>query len=139
MRFLPKYSFLFGNELLYIYLFIPKSLDSVDLFSSVHYAPDYLIGDSPLPIGIFLKLEKGFSVKLFAFYCNLSHYVKRSFTEDDVRKGNIAFTGNVEIAILLKLYNSLRLRYQFDAISSEGEFGFRVVEDLEIIGASVEC
>lgn len=138
MWFLPKYSLFFRNELLHIYLFVPKSLDSVNLLSSVHYAANYFIGDSPLPIGIFLELEKGFSVELLAFYCNLSHYVKTSFTEDDVRKGNITFTGNIEVAILLKLYNSFGLRYQFDAISSEGEFGFRVVEDLEIIGASVE-
>ncbi len=138
MGFLPKYSLFFRNDLLDIYLFIPKSLDSVDLFSSVHYAANYLIGDCTLPIGIFLELQKGFSIELLAFYCNLSHYVKSSFTEDDVRKGNIAFTGNVEIAILLKLYNSLGLGYQFDAISSEGQFGFRVVEDLEIVGASVK-
>lgn len=138
MWFLPKYSLFFRNELLHIYFFVPKSLDSVDLLSSVHYAADYLIGDCPLPIRIFLELEKGFSVELLAFYCNLSHYVKSSFAEDDIRKGNITFTGNIEIAILLKLYDSLGLGYQFDAISSEGEFGFRVVEDLEIVGASVK-
>ena len=120
MWFFSKYSLFFRNELLHIYFFVPKSLDSVDLLSSVHYATDYLIGDSSLPIRIFLELKKGFSIELLAFYCNLSHYVKSSFTEDDVRKGNIAFTGNVEIVILLKLYNSFGLRYQFDAISSEG-------------------
>lgn len=101
MWFLPKYPFLFRNDLFHIYFFIPKPLNIIYLLSSIHYPSYNLIGNSSLPIGIFLELYKSFSIKLFAFHSNFSHYIKRSLAKYDIRKSDIAFAGNIEIIILL--------------------------------------